>query len=87
MKRQSQYKLILACHDWHSVAALTMLQACHAAAVDASAQAEHARTAAEAAATAVHSCRKSVGDAAVSAEAQGLANKAGNSVVLKVVSA
>lgn len=53
------------------------LQACHAAAHDAAAQAEHAHAAAELAAAAVLNAQKSVGDAAVSAEAQAQANKAG----------
>lgn len=54
-----------------------LLQASHAAACEAASQAEHARAAAAAAAAAVTSCKKSVGDASVSAEAQALANKAG----------
>jgi hypothetical protein len=56
------------------------LQACHTAAHDAAAQAEHARVAAELAAAAVLSAKKSAGDAAVSAEAQAQANKAGKCV-------
>jgi len=53
------------------------LQACRAAASDAANQAEHSKAAAESAAQAVLSCKKFVGDAAVSAEAQAQANKAG----------
>lgn len=56
---------------------LLYLQACRAAASDAANQAEHSKAAAESAAQAVLSCKKSVGDAAVSAEAQAQANKAG----------
>jgi hypothetical protein len=55
----------------------TDLQACHAAAREAAAQAEHAHAAAEAAAAAVLNAKRSVGDASVSAEAQAQANKAG----------
>jgi hypothetical protein len=53
------------------------VQACHTAASDAATQSEHARTAAETAAAAVLSAQKSVLDAAVSAEAQAQASKAG----------